>query len=178
MARAARTAYSSSLPKAEKIPAVKQRLRYDGFYGVSKLAKELDLMDPYNFVLWSYERAKYTENPTDTAVATQYIRKMINYDTIAKAYANYASPQNWQERVLGRNAAQMTHSISVSGGTDITQYNLTATINKQEGLLINSDYDRKLASFRFDHKASANLKVGFNVRYNEQESQQAPEPLM
>jgi TonB-linked SusC/RagA family outer membrane protein len=155
--------------KGGKNTGGKTSVTYSGFYGVSKLAKQLDLMDPYNFVLWSYERAKYTENPTDTAVATQYIRKMVNYDTIAKAYANYGAPQNWQDRILGRNAGQMTHSVSVTGGTDITQYNLTATIHTQEGLLINSDYNRKLASFRFDHKASANLKVGFNVRYNEQE---------
>ena len=26
------------------------------------------MMDPYNFVLYAYERAKYTENATDTAV--------------------------------------------------------------------------------------------------------------
>lgn len=142
---------------------------YNAFAGWSKLSKELDLMDPYNFVLWSYERAKFTENPTDTSVAAQYIKRMSNYDTIGKTYQNYSAPENWQDRVLGRNAFQMTHNISVTGGTDITQYNLSVSANKQEGLLINSDYDRKLASFRFDHKASENLKVGFNVRYNDQE---------
>lgn len=141
---------------------------YNGFMGFSKLAKELDLMDPYNFVLWSYERAKYTENATDTSVAAQYIKRMSNFDTIANTYRNYATPQNWQSRILGRTASQMTHNISVTGGTAATQYNLSVTVNKQQGLLINSDYDRKLASFRFDHKASDNLKVGFNVRYNEQ----------
>lgn len=142
---------------------------YNGFVGFSKLSKELDLMDPYNFVLWSYERAKYTENPTDTSVAAQYIRRMSNYDTIAKAYTNYPTPENWQDRILGRNAFQATHNLSVTGGTATTQYNLSLTVNKQQGLLINSDYDRKMASFRFDHQASDKLKVGFNVRYNEQQ---------
>lgn len=36
------------------------------------------------------------------------------------------------------------------------------------GLLLNSDYLRKLVGFRFDHKVSDKVKVGFNVRYNEQ----------
>ncbi|MEO7530784.1 MAG: SusC/RagA family TonB-linked outer membrane protein, partial [Sediminibacterium sp.] len=154
--------------KGGRNTAGKTSVTYNAFVGFSKLSKELDLMDPYNFVLWSYERAKYTENPTDTSVAAQYIKRMSNYDTIAKTYQNYVAPENWQNRILGRNAFQMTHNISVSGGTDITQYNLSVTVNKQQGLLINSDYDRKLASFRFDHKASTNLKIGFNVRYNEQ----------
>ncbi len=154
--------------KGGKNTGGKTTVTYNGFVGFSKLAKELDLMDPYNFVLWSYERAKYTENATDTSVAAQYIKRMSNYDTIANTYKNYVSPENWQQRILGRQASQMTHNISVNGGTEATQYNLSVTVNKQQGLLINSDYDRKLASFRFDHKASANLKVGFNVRYNEQ----------
>jgi len=154
--------------KGGKNTGGKTTVQYNAFVGFSKLSKELDLMDPYNFVLWSYERAKYTENPTDTSVAAQYIKRMSNYDTIAKTYQNYPSPENWQNRVLGRNASQMTHNISVTGGTAVTQYNLSVTVNKQDGLLINSNYDRKLASFRFDHQASANLKVGFNVRYNEQ----------
>jgi len=105
------------------------------------------MMDPYNFVLLAYERAKYTENPTDTAVAAQYIKRMSNYDTIASTYGNYANPMDWQERIMGRSAKQSTHNISVSGGTAATQYNLSLTSNRQEGLLLNSKYDRKLASF-------------------------------
>jgi TonB-linked SusC/RagA family outer membrane protein len=154
--------------KGGKNTAGKTSVVYNGFMGVSNLSKQLDLMDPYNYVLWAYERAKYTENPTDTSVVAQYIKRMSNFDTIANTYKNYVSPQNWQQRVLGRDAMQMTHNISVTGGTAATQYNLSVTANKQEGLLINSDYDRKLASFRFDHKVSDNLKIGFNVRYNQQ----------
>lgn len=153
--------------KGGKNTGGKTTVTYNGFFGVSQLAKKLDLMDPYNFVLWAYERAKYTENATDTSVAAQYIKRMSNYDTIARTYTNYANPMDWQDRMF-RSANQMTHNISVTGGTAATQYNLSVTSNAQEGLLINSDYNRKLASFRFDHKVTDKLKVGFNVRYNQQ----------
>ena len=155
--------------KGGKNTAGKTSVTYSAFTGTSTLAKQLDLMDPYNFVLWNYERAKYTENPTDTSVAAQYIRKMSNFDTIATAYKNYAAPQDWQKRILGRNAVQTTHNLSISGGTAITQYNLSVTINKQEGLISNSALDRKVASFRFDHKVSDKLKIGTSIRYNNQE---------
>jgi TonB-linked SusC/RagA family outer membrane protein len=92
---------------------------------------------------------------------------MSNYDTIGSTYKNYPT-MDWQDAMMGRTAAQSTHNVSVSGGTVITQYNLSLTANKQEGLLRGSDYDRKLASFKFDHKVSDKLKVGFNVRYNQQ----------
>jgi TonB-linked SusC/RagA family outer membrane protein len=155
--------------KGGKNTGGKTTVTYNGFYGISKLSRELDMMDPYNFVLYQYERARYTENATDTSTATQYIKRMNNFDTIASTYKNYVNPVNWQQETMGRRAKQSTHNISVSGGTAATQYNLSVTNNKQEGLLRNSDYDRKLASFRFDHKISEKLKVGFNVRYNIQE---------
>jgi TonB-linked SusC/RagA family outer membrane protein len=152
--------------KGGKNTGGKTTVSYNAFYGVNKITRKLKMMDPYNFVLYAYERAKYTENATDTAVAAQYIKRMSNYDTIANTYTDYADPMDWQERMMGRSARQSTHNVSVSGGTAVTQYNLSLTINKQEGLLLNSEYDRKLASFKFDHKVSEKLKVGFNVRYN------------
>ena len=153
--------------KGGKNTGGKTTVTYNGFTGFTKLTKELEFMDPYNFVLYSYERAKYTENPADTAVTAQYTRNMSNFDTI-KNYINYPRSIDWQKRVLGRTALQSTHNISVSGGTANTQYNVSATLNQQEGLISNSNYNRKLASFRFDHKVSDNLKIGFNTRYNQQ----------
>ena len=153
--------------KGGKNTGGKTTVNYNAFAGIAQVSRELDVMDPYNFVLYSYERAKYTENALDTSVAAQYIKRMSNYDTIASTYGNYPK-QDWQKAVMGRNAFQMTHNLSVTGGTAVTQYNLSLTLNRQQGLLLNSDYTRRLLGFRFDHKVSDNLKVGFNVRYNEQ----------
>ena len=155
--------------KGGKNTAGKTTVTYSAFTGTSTLSKELDLMDPYNFVLWGYERAKYTENSSDTAAVAQYIRNMSNFDTIATAYKNYPNPIDWQKKILGRSAVQATHNLSVSGGTAITQYNLSLTYNKQEGLISNSALDRKIASFRFDHKVSDKLKIGTSIRYNTQQ---------
>lgn len=153
--------------KGGKNTGGKTTVTYNAFAGITNLSKELDMMDPYDFVLYSYERAMYTGNPTDTAVASQYIRVMSNYDTIAN-YKNVKGV-DWQHETMGRNAFQTSHNISITGGTALTQYNLSGTLNKQEGLIPNSNYTRKLVNFRFDHKVSERLKVGFNVRFNSQE---------
>lgn len=147
----------------------KTTVTYNAFWGYNKISNKMDMMDPYNFILYNYERAKYTENATDTGVAAQYIKRMSNYDTIGNTYKNnYPGAFDWQDKMIGRKAYQSTQNLSVSGGTAATQYNLSLTLNKQEGLLLNSDYDRKLASFKFDHKLNNKLKVGLNVRYNNQ----------
>ncbi len=135
------------------------------FAGITHLGKELKMMDPYNFVLYSYERAKYTENPQDTGVAAQYIRNMANFDTI-ETY-KHVPDVDWQKTAMGRLAFQNTENLSVSGGDARTQFNLSTSYNLQQGLVLNSNFYRKLVNFRFDHKVSDKLRVGFNVRYNE-----------
>src|SRR5439155_26239125 len=116
----------------------KTTVTYNGFAGFAQMSKKLNMMDPWNFVMYQYERAKYTENPTDTSTATQYIKRMNNFDSIS-VYGKYPDEIDWQDKMLGRKAFQMTHNISVSGGTAATQYNLSGTYNRQQGLLANSD---------------------------------------
>ncbi len=151
--------------KGGKNTGGKTTVTLNSFAGFTELAKEIKMMDPYNFVLYSYERAKYTENAQDTGVTARYIGYMANYDTIEN-YKNNPGV-DWQKTAMGRRAFQTTQNVSVSGGNATTQYNLSATYNLQQGLVLNSDYHRKLIAFRFDHKVSEKLKVGFNVRYNE-----------
>ncbi|WP_431210554.1 TonB-dependent receptor plug domain-containing protein [Puia sp. P3] len=133
-------------------------ISYTGLFGVNVLEKELPVQSPYDYMYYQYERAKQTG---DSSGIVPYGYK---WDTVQK-YKN-VSPYDWQHKVLGRHAFQQSHNVSVTGGTEQTQYNLSLTDQRQEGVMLNSDYDRKLLAFRFDHNAGAGLKIGFNVRYN------------
>jgi len=68
--------------------------------------------------------------------------------------------------MFGRTAKRQSHNVSLAGGSNGTTYNLSLTYNKQEGIQLGSDFNRKLVSFKFDHQFSKLLKVGFNTRYN------------
>lgn len=141
---------------------------FNTFAGINKLTKKLDMMDPYQFVLYQYEKAKYTGSTIDMQSAARYLGDANNFDTLASTYQNFPKAVDWQDKMMGRNAFQTTQNLSLSGGNQATQYNLSLTNNKQEGLLLNSDYNRKLINFRLDQKLSKGIKLGFNVRYNNQ----------
>ena len=135
-------------------------ISYNGFVGLNKLNKELSVMDPYQFMLYQYERG--VDNPSDTGGITAYGPN--NWSTVQK-YKNVPF-YDWQKEMFGRNAIQQTHNVSISGGNAQTQYYLSLTDNAQDGIFRNSEFGRKLVNFRFDHKATDKLKIGFNVRYN------------
>ena len=147
----------------------KYTVAFNTFAGINKLTKQLDMMDPYQFVLYQYEKAKYTASTNDMNSVSKYIRDPNNFDTIASTFMNYPEAMDWQQRMMGRNAFQTTQNLSVSGGSQATQFNLSLTNNIQEGLLLNSKLDRKLVNFRLDQKISNAIKMGFNVRYNNQQ---------
>ena len=136
----------------------KTTITYNGFVGVSTLEKKLPVLSPYDFLYYQFERAQQTG---DTSGIAPYGN---SWDTVEK-YKNVPA-YDWQQKMFGRHAFQQTHNVSVSGGTEQTQYNLSVTDNSTDGVMLLSDYQRKLLSFRFDHRASDNLRIGANIRYN------------
>lgn len=142
----------------------KTNVSYNMYYGVQQLAQKIPMMNAYDYVSYQYDRAWWLG---DTAgVIKKYIRIPTNFDTIA--YYKDNAGFDWQERTMGKNALQSSHNVTVSGGNAQTTYNLSLTANKQNGILINSDLDRKIAAFRLDHKASDRFKFGVNTRYTRQ----------
>lgn len=133
-------------------------LSYNGFVGVNKLANKLDVLNPYDFVVYQWERAMFTG---DTSSIWDYGRR---FDTLS-VYKN--TPMvDWQEEMFGRSALMQTHNVSLNGGKEGTRYNLSLTSNKEEGIMRNSDFDRKLVTFKFDHTFNKSVNIGFSTRFN------------
>jgi len=152
--------------KSGKNTKGKTTVSYNGQIGYSQLPHELGVMDPYNFVAYQWERESPVNFPNTPSVSDSSILSpyATSWDSVL-AYKNKPLV-DWQHLVFGQNAFQQTHNVSISGGTDITQYNLSFTDNEQQGILLNTGYNRKLVSFKLDHKLNDKAKMGFNVRYN------------
>ncbi len=139
----------------------KSTISYNGLLGVQKVPHELSVMNPYEFVLYQYERSRGS---------TQGEQNFLNtYGTWNDLSLYKQAPfVDWQNQVFGRQAYMQTHNVSISGGGEKTQFNLSLTYNKNQAVMLNSDYDRKLANFKLTHEVSKNFKVGFNVRFDNQ----------
>jgi len=139
----------------------KSTVSYNGLVGVQKVPHELSVMNPYDFVIYQYERSRGSSQNEANFLNT--------YGTWNDLSLYKQAPfVDWQNQVFGREAFMQTHNISISGGEEKTQFNLSLTYNKNEAVMLNSDYDRKLVNFRLNHEVSKNFKVGFNVRFDNQ----------
>jgi TonB-linked SusC/RagA family outer membrane protein len=138
----------------------KTTVNYNGFMGFRKLPKKLDVMNPYEFVLYQYERSR--GNATDS---TNFAN---SYGTTFDTLSNYKNIPfvDWQEEMFGHKAKFQTHSVSLTGGNAATQFNLGLTSNNEEGIMKSAGYDRKLVNFNFDHNINKAVKAGVTTRYN------------
>ncbi|WP_084166264.1 SusC/RagA family TonB-linked outer membrane protein [Anditalea andensis] len=138
---------------------MKTTVSYNGFVGVRQLANKLDVMKPQDFVNYQYERSRGSEQERNRFLNTYgHFGDMGNYSQVPFV--------DWQEEIFGRNAVMSTHNVAVAGGTAATKFNLSVTQNKEEGIMLASDFDRQLINFKFDHKINERLSAGFNVRFN------------
>ncbi|RYY48927.1 MAG: SusC/RagA family TonB-linked outer membrane protein, partial [Chitinophagaceae bacterium] len=140
----------------------KTQITYNGSYGSRKLSERMEVLSPYEFVRWQYERSRGSSADSSAFAQT--------YGTTWDTLSNYKNltPINWQDEVFGRNAGFQSHNVALSGGSDKTTFNLSLTANREDGILLQSGFDRNVVNFRLDHKATDKLKVGFTARYIDQ----------
>lgn len=140
----------------------KTQVSYNGSFGYRQLSKFQDVLQPYDFVVWQWERSRGSIADSSSFAQT--------YGTTWDTLSNYKNVEfvNWQDRVFGRKANFNSHNVSVSGGNQTTTFNLSLTANKEDGIQIQSGFDRKLVNFKLDHKASDKLRIGFTARYVDQ----------
>lgn len=138
----------------------------NSFASIRKLAKELPVMDPYNFVVYQYERTRGSVTDSAAFASTYGVTTPSTFSMLDK-YKNTPAI-DWQQELFGRNAFMNTNNVSISGGNKTTQFNLSGTQTSEQGTMLNTQYDRKLINFKLDHQASNKFRVGFTMRYNNQ----------
>ncbi|HMJ47569.1 MAG TPA: SusC/RagA family TonB-linked outer membrane protein, partial [Ferruginibacter sp.] len=140
----------------------KTLISYNGSFGFRTLPEKMKVMSPYEFVLWQYERSRGSSTDSSDFAKT--------YGTTWDTLSNYKNVPfiNWQDEVFGRNAKYQSHNVSLNGGNQATTFNLSLTANREDGILLESGFDRNLVNFKLDHKVSDKFKMGMTARYLDQ----------
>ena len=128
-------------------------ITYNGYYGFQQNNKKMELMDPYEFVKYQYERDSTNANNI----------YLINGNTLDD-FKNIRSVD--LQDSLFRTSPFHNHFLSLSGGSRDTKYSVSGSILNQDGILTNSGYDRYQGRFRLDQRVNKNLNVGINTNYS------------
>ena len=99
-------------------------------------------------------------NATEYAAVTN--EGLISSGNLQSAITETPYDTDWQDEIF-RMASMTSATITLSGGTEKTQYLFSPAYFKQEGVLINSEFERYSFRTNLDHKFNENLKIGTNL---------------
>ncbi len=114
--------------------------------GFSKISKKLDLLDASE---WASFQKRYFGNKGG------YTDEQI---------ANLGKGTDWQDAVL-RTAVQQVHELSANGGTEKGRYAFSANYTDQDGIVLNSGFQRYNFHINIEWEARKNLQFGINSTY-------------
>jgi TonB-linked SusC/RagA family outer membrane protein len=142
----------------------KSTIQFDTYYGLQQVANKIDMLDAREYALFNTEarnnawvdRGGKATDPNSVRPANLQIPEMfLNPESLGKG-------TDWQDEVF-RTAPIQNYQLSVSGGNDKTQLFLSGAYFKQDGIVMNTGFDRYSARINVDHKATQNIKVGMNL---------------
>jgi TonB-dependent starch-binding outer membrane protein SusC len=121
-----------------------QTFNFDFYYGLQSLGKKYDLLNADQFAAVVNEGISRLQPPNPVFI------KDTPYDT------------DWQDEIF-QVAPQLRAALSTSGGNEKIQYFVSASYLAQEGIVINSGFDRFSYRTNLDYKINDKIKVGTNL---------------
>ena len=134
----------------------KAKVTYDGSYGWQTVTKKMEMMDAYEFVKLQNEMY-----PDD--VATTYLMEYEGKQWTLDDYRNIAQ-YNWQDKIF-HSAPIQSHNVSLTGGSQDIRYNASLSYFDQDGVVINSNYNRVQGRMGTNIKKNK-LRINLNVNYS------------
>ena len=142
----------------------KTQVKYNMYYQVKEKPEQLEVLDPYDYVLhtWSYA----------TAYGASYGDNVAKYFGLGTAYGNHLndyknmSTHNWVDDLMDSSHA-WNHDISLSGGTNTSKFRASVNYMNDDGARINTGFRRWNANFKFQQDLSKKLRWDLDARYSE-----------
>lgn len=138
----------------------KTNISYNNFFQWKELPpnRMLQVLSPYEYVLANYEHARLRSQ----ADVDRFSRFFGNYDDLELYQSRVGT--NWMEEIFGDPIISQYHNLSINGGSEKTKLMLSLTHNNDQGLMINSGYQRTVGNFKMNHEISKSLKFDLGAR--------------
>lgn len=114
----------------------KAQLSYDGSVTMHHVTRTIPMMDAYEFVKLQAETYPASIANSIGGYLMEYQGKQWTLDDYRDIFQ-----YDWQDEIL-RTALQHNHNIRLTGGTEGVRYNASVSYYNQDGILLNSGYER------------------------------------
>ncbi|KAA6351678.1 TonB-dependent receptor SusC [termite gut metagenome] len=140
----------------------KTMISYNGYIQGKTLSKKIDVLSPYEFVMFNYEKAAMRK-------AVSSFEKRYGAFGDLDLY-QYQKGSDWQDEMFGHAELSQSHNISVTGGSDKTKFTLSGTYVDDTSLMKENGYSRFNLNYKLNHEIAKGLKLDFGTRISDTET--------
>jgi TonB-linked SusC/RagA family outer membrane protein len=148
----------------------KPQISYSYNFGRKTLESKINALNSDQFIslfkegLTNYVRGRFDLRGDDASVRS-YVwptnnRNYYDFYTLPGKFGD--ANTNWVDMMI-RPAITQDHYVSLRGGDQKTQYSFSYGKNKENGMLLGSNFDRNTIGMNYDQRFSDKVKVGFSV---------------
>ncbi|MBP5566863.1 MAG: TonB-dependent receptor [Bacteroidales bacterium] len=136
-------------------------VNFNAYAGVKQMANKGAFVpqNAYDFVRTQYEYALFKDN-----VSSFYGSRYGVFEDM-DLYKGMAT-NDWVDAVFGRTGHNLSHNLSVSGGTDKIKWTVGYAHFDETAIMVGSDYSRNNLNFKSNIKTSKTTSLDLNVRYS------------
>ena len=144
--------------------AGKAKVTYEGYVQFKNVAKKQETLSAQEYILdnWSYAASRGASHQD---AMEKYFGLGTKY---GNHYADYAgvTAHQYDDDIL-RTGFTHNHNLAVTGGSESTRMAFNVGYIDDEGIRINSDYNRFTTSLKVQQKISETITLDAEARYNE-----------
>ena len=140
----------------------KVSVSYNAYFGFKKIAKELNVLSPEDYVKWQYEYAVLDNTNGDLSSYEKYFGSYQDVDLYAGKKGN-----NWQDQVYGRTGEVFNHDLSIRGGSEKLTYSFNYSHINERAIMVGSNFKRDNLSLKLNHNPNDKIQLAFSFRYSD-----------
>ncbi|MBM1106507.1 TonB-dependent receptor [Aurantibacter crassamenti] len=138
------------------------KVTYSSHYGVTSATRLVDMMNGEEFAALKRESRRRGANEGDPAWSgTIPADDQVFEDPIELESLALGRSTDYLDLVLN-NGWQTNHQVSVSGGSEKTNFNSSVGYFNEQGIISNMDFERFTGRLNLDHKISDVFKIGMS----------------
>lgn len=153
----ARAANGVVLVTTKKGKSGSNQVNINAYYGIQELPDQIDMANADQYI--QYMRDIYALNP-DVEPNPEI------FDRLADT--------NWQDEIY-QTAPIQSYTLSTSGGSENTTYYISGAYFNQEGIVINSGFERINFKTNVEHQLSDKFTIGTNINLSRSTNDRVPE---
>lgn len=143
----------------------KTTVSYSGYLQGKHINNKIDAMDPYDYVMFLYEKYSIRGNSDDRRKFENRFGAFADLDLY-----QYQNGTDWYDDAFNNHDLSQSHSVSVSGGNDKTKFSVSAAYINEQALIKDQGYSRFNITAKIRHNIAKNLLFEFGTRMNDTET--------